>query len=188
MKSFTTFGVGLLILITVVPSNKVQSQSSSIGVLDIQSVLKSSVAARSIRPQMDKLKKQYQKKFKNSETNLRQSKQDLQRERVMLPEGYAKRLKAFERRVRETQREVQTVNRMLDRALANSMRQVHRMLRDITMEVAQERLLQFVVPKSNLVFYDKRFDITKVVSERLNKRLPKVQVVMPKIRRLPAKK
>ena len=55
------------------------------------------------------------------------------------------------------------------------------------MEVAQERLLQFVLPKRGLIFYDKQFDITKVVSERLNKRLPNVLVIIPKIRQIPAK-
>ena len=77
---------------------------------------------------------------------------------------------------------------MIDRAFGNSMRQVNQTLRDITMEVAQEKRLQFVVPKRGLIFYDKQFDITKIVSKRLNKRLPNVLVIMPKIRQMPAKK
>ncbi|MFL2668974.1 MAG: OmpH family outer membrane protein, partial [Alphaproteobacteria bacterium] len=145
------------------------------------------VAARSIRPQMDQLKQKYQKKFRKAEANLRKLKQDLQRERAILPEGYAERLKAFQLRVRKTEREIQTVNRMIDRAFGNSMQKINQTLRDITMEVAQERLLQFVIPKRGLIFYDKQFDITKAVSERLNKRLPNVVVTMPKLRQIPAK-
>ena len=188
MKSYKTFNLSFLILSIVFLAGSAQSQSSAIGVIDIQTVLKSSAAARSIRPQMDLLKKKYHKKFRKAETNLRKFKQDLQRERAVLPEGYPERLKAFKRRVRETQREIQTVNRMIDRAFANSMRKVNQALRDITMEVAQERLLQFVLPKRSLIFYDKQFDITKIVSKRLNKRLPNVLVIMPKIRQKPAKK
>ena len=187
MKIYTTFKFSILISSMVFLVSAAQSQSSSIGVIDIQAVLKSSVAARSIRPQMDQLKQKYQKKFRKAEANLRKLKQDLQRERALLPEGYPERLKAFQLRVRKTQREIQTVNRMIDRAFGNSMRKVNQTLRDITMEVAQERLLQFVIPKRGLIFYDKQFDITKVVSERLNKRLPNVLVIMPKIRQIPAK-
>lgn len=187
MKNYNTLSFSFFILITAILASNAHSQSSSIGVIDIQGVLKSSVAARSIRPQINQLKQKYQKKFRKAEGILRKLKQDLQRERAVLPEGYPERLKAFQRRVRETQREIQTVNRMVDRAFANSMRQVNQTLRDITMEVAKERLLQFVVPKRGLIFYDKQFDITKVVSKRLNKRLPKVQVIMPKIRQMPAR-
>ncbi len=165
-----------------------RAQSSSIGVIDIQKVLRSSVAARSIRPQMEKLKADFQKRFKKSEAELLKAKQDLERERAILPEGYAERRKAFERRVSDTQRQVQTVNRMMDRALANAMRQVHKNLRAITQELAKERSLQFVVPKRVMIFHEKRFDITQEVSRRLNKKLPKVKVVMPKDRPAPVKK
>ena len=188
MRNYTTFILSILIFSPVFLVSPAQSQSLSIGVIDIQGVLKSSVAARSIRPQIDQLKQKYQKKFRKSEADLRKLKQDLQRERVLLPEGYQERLKAFQRRVIKTQREIQRVNRMIDRAFGNSMRQVNKTLRDITMEVAQERLLKFVVPKRGLIFYDKQFDITEIVSKRLNKRLPNVLVIMPKIRQNPARK
>ena len=59
-----TFGV------FVFDSEEARSQSSSIGVIDIQKVLRSSVAARSIRPQMEKLKANFQQIFKNSEAEL----------------------------------------------------------------------------------------------------------------------
>lgn len=171
---FVVFGVFIF------EAERAQSQTSSIGVIDVQKVLRSSVAARSIRPQMEKLKANYQRRFKQSEADLLKAKQDLERERAILPEGFAERRKAFEQRVSATQRQVQAVNRMLDRALANAMRQVHKTLRDITQELAKERSLQLVMPKRGLIFYDNRFDITQEVARRLNKRLPRVEVVMPK--------
>ena len=190
MNSITTLSVSFLLVygVFLFESNTARSQSSSIGVIDVQKVLRSSVAARSIRPQMEKLKADYQKRFKKSEAGLLKAKQDLERERAILPEGYAERRKAFERRVNDTQRQVQGVNRLLDGALANAMRKVHKTLRDITKELAQERSLQFVVPKRVLIFYEKRVDITQEVSRRLNKRLPRVKVVMPKGRPATVKK
>ena len=164
------------------------SQASQIGVIDTQKVIKSSTAARSIRPQMEELKKVYRTKFKNTEVLLHKTKKELQKQRTIMPEGYSKKLKAFQNRVRETQRQVQNVNRMFDRALANSMRKVHRTLNTITMEVAQEKALKYVFPKRVVIFYEETSDITKEVLRRLNKRLPKVKVIMPKIRPTSEKK
>jgi outer membrane protein len=190
MKFIVSLSISFLFTFSVFifDADKALSQSSSIGVIDIQKVLRSSVAARSIRPQMEKLKADFQKRFKTSEAELLKAKQDLERERAILPEGFAERRKAFERRVSDTQRQVQTVNRMLDRSLANAMRQVHKNLREITKDLAKERSLQFVVPKRVMIFYEKRFDITQEVSRRLNKRLPKVRVVLPKSKTSPVKK
>ena len=190
MKLAVSVSVSFLITIGVFifASEDALSQSSSIGVIDIQKVLRSSVAARSIRPQMKKLKAHFQKIFKNSEAELLKAKQDLERERVILPEGFVERRKAFARRVNDTKRRVQTVNRELDRALANAMRQVHKNLREITKDFAEERSLHFVVPKRVIIFYEQRFDITQEVSRRLNKKLPNVRVVMPKSKRSPVKK
>jgi len=182
MKFTVSLSISLLIAFSVLAFNSevARSQNTSIGVIDIQKVLRSSVAARSIRPQMEKLKANFQQRFKKSEAALLKAKQDLERERAILPEGFAERRKAFERRVSDTQRQVQTVNRKMDRALANAMRQVHKNLRAITKDLAKERSLQFVVPKRVMIFYEKRFDITQEVSRRLNKKLPKVKVVLPK--------
>ena len=190
MKIWANLSLGGLIVLSIyfVSVTKTWSQGATVGVIDVQSVLRSSVAARSIRPQMEKLKADYQKRFKKSEADLLKAKQDLERERAILPEGYADRRKEFERRVNDTQREVQAVNRMLDRALANAMRQVHKTLRSITKELAQERSLQLVAPKRVLIFYEKKFDITQEVSSRLNKRLPMVKVVLPKNKSVPTKK
>ena len=71
---------------------------------------------------------------------------------------------------------------MFDRALANSMREVHRTMNGITMQIAQEKSLKFVIPKRLVIFYEETSDITKEVTKRLNKRLPKVKVVIPKLK------
>ena len=164
------------------------SEASPIGVLDTQKVIKSSLAARSIRPQMEKLKKVYRTKFKKTERLLQKTKKELQKQRAIMPDDYSEKLKKFRKRVRETQRQVQNVNRMFDRALANSMRKVHKTLNNITMEVAQEKQLKFVFPKRVVMFFEETSDITKEVLKRLNERLPKVTVIMPKIRPISEKK
>ncbi|MBS40379.1 MAG: hypothetical protein CMM83_01425 [Rhodospirillales bacterium] len=184
MKKILIMILGSWLVLSCIPLGPLFAQTIPIGVIDIQRVIKNSAAARSIRPQMEKLKKVYRTKFKKSELNLQNQKRELQKQRAIMPEGYSKKLKTFQKKVRDTQREVQIVNRMFDRALANSMREVHRTMNGITMEIAQEKSLKFVIPKRLVIFYEETSDITEEVTKRLNKRLPKVKVVMPKAKNL----
>tara|TARA_B100000700_G_scaffold326265_1_gene437272 strand:- start:615 stop:1181 length:567 start_codon:yes stop_codon:yes gene_type:complete len=182
MKCISKTILGSWLVFSCISFSPLVAQTIPIGVIDIQKVIKNSAAALSIRPQMEKLKKVYRAKFKKSELNLQKQKRELQEQRAIMPEGYSKRIKTFQKKVRNTQRELQIVNRMFDRALANSMREVHRTMNGITMQIAQEKSLKFVIPKRLVIFYEETSDITKEVTKRLNKRLPKVKVVIPKLK------
>lgn len=182
MKCIFKFWLSISILAVFSSFSYSSPQATPVGVIDTQKVIKGSTAARSIRPQMEKLKKVYRTKFKKTEESLQKTKKELQKQRAIMPDGYSKKLKAFQNRMRTTQRQVQNVNRMFDRALANSMRRVHKTLNNITMEVALEKKLKFVFPKRVVIYNEEKSDITMEVLRRLNKRLPQVKVIMPKFR------
>jgi Skp family chaperone for outer membrane proteins len=150
-------------------------------VVDMQKVLRDAAAIRMIRPQMDKLKETYQKKFKKYEEELKVENLDLQRQRAILsPEAYGERQTTFKKRVNERQREVQTVRRLLDQAGSVALSKVHRAFYEVTAELAKERSLNLVMRKSGLLFVDPEFDISDEVLKRLDRRLPKVLVELPK--------
>ena len=70
----------------------------SIAVLDIQRILRESLAAKSVRPQADKIRGKYQKEVRNQESQLRKAEQDLARQRAILsPEAYAQKRRKFDR-------------------------------------------------------------------------------------------
>lgn len=160
--------------------------SARFAVINLQKVLREAAATKTIRPQIEKLKKSYEKQFKKFEKELRATDQDLQKQRSILsPEAYASKRKAFKERVNGLQREVQTVQRLLDIAGRNALGKVHRAFDAIRKEVAKEKSLQFIFPRSGLLHVDPKFDITGDVLKRLNKRLPSVKVTMPAQRRSP---
>lgn len=152
----------------------------TIGIIDVQRILRQSSAYKSIRPQMQKLKKDFEGKFRTAEGKLRTANKGLQQERAILsPEAFTKRQQEFRKSVDALQRDMQVVNRLLDRALSNSVGQIQLRARDITKEVAEEMKLDLILSNAAITFAKQQLDLTDTVLSRLNKGLPTVKVVLP---------
>lgn len=186
LRSLTARLAILVFWASLIPISHLSAQgkaptSMRFAVINLQLILRDAAATKTIRPQIEKLKKSYESQFKKFEQELRTTDQDLQRQRTILsPEAYASKRKAFKERVNSLQREVQTVQRLLDRAGRNALGKVHRTFHEIRAEIAKEKSLHFIFPRSGLLHVDPRFDLTAEVLKRLNKRLPSVTVKMPR--------
>ena len=153
----------------------------SVAVLDVQRILRESLAAKSVKPQMEKLRTGFQKEIRGKENALRKADRELAGQRAILaPEAYAKRRRDFEQRAKEAQRQVQTRKRLLDRALGKARRQVELNMIEVAKEIASERKINIVLLKTVVVMSMKSLDITPETLKRLNKRLPSVTVVVEK--------
>lgn len=158
--------------------------SIDIAVVDVQKILRESAASRMIRPQLAKLKKEFQAEFKKKEETLRAANEDLNRQRAILsPDAYEAQRKAFRERATAAQREVQTARRRFDGALATAMRKVHGSLLAITRKYAAERGIKLILPKSGVLLMVPRYDITAEILARLNKQLPTLKVELPPVSR-----
>ncbi|MDA0238559.1 MAG: OmpH family outer membrane protein [Proteobacteria bacterium] len=152
----------------------------NIGIIDVQRILQQSLAYKSIRPQMTTLKKDFEQKFRTAEEELRSTNKDLQRERTILsPDAFAQRQRDFRKRVDTVQRDMQAVNRLLDRALSISVGKIQLAAKDITATLAKEMKIDLILSNSGITFAAPRLDLTDLVLDRLNKRLPSVKVVLP---------
>jgi Skp family chaperone for outer membrane proteins len=158
-----------------------------IGVVDVQKILRDSSATRAIRPQLDKMKNNYQAQFKKEEDELRAADQDLERQRAILsPEAFNEKRNEFQKRANELQRKVQEARQLLDESLGNAMGIVQDRLRDVLIQVRDEHKLQLILFRSAVIAMEPRFDITDEVLKRLNQKLPSVTVKLPP--RKPAEK
>ncbi|MEE2956337.1 MAG: OmpH family outer membrane protein, partial [Pseudomonadota bacterium] len=121
---FLPFLIVFVLINTSVAKAKTENK---FGIIDVQKVLRMSIAAREIRPQLEKMKNVFRKKIDISKKELRKTKMKLETEKgVLSPEAYAKKRKHFKRQVTVIQRRVHTLNRALDRALANAMGKIHK--------------------------------------------------------------
>jgi Skp family chaperone for outer membrane proteins len=149
-------------------------------VVNFQKIFREAAATRSIAPQIAKLKKSFEAQFKDLQKKLQSAEQKLQSQRTILsPEAFAEKQKAFKRQVNGVQRNVQSVQRMVGRAEGDAYTSVRQAFHRITQEIAKERTLQLIFPRSGLIHVDPRYDISDEILKRLNKRLPSVTVKLP---------
>tara|TARA_R110002072_G_scaffold94912_7_gene209348 strand:- start:4226 stop:4819 length:594 start_codon:yes stop_codon:yes gene_type:complete len=152
-----------------------------IGVVDVQKVLRDSKAAKSIRPEFEKMRKAFQKQVSEQEQRLRQAEQELSRQRAILaPEAFSQKRRAFSEEARKAQSSVQERRRQLDRAFNDTKNEILKNLVVVAQEVAEAKKLNMLLEKRFVFLSAKTMDVTNEVIARLDKRLPKLAVKMGK--------
>lgn len=152
-----------------------QDRPPSIGIVDVQKILRDSQASRSLQPQIEKLRKNYQSSLRKREAELRKASQDLQRQRAILsPQAFAKRRNAYEETARQAQVDFQQRKRQLDNVYGAAMRAIQKSMVVAAAKVAEERKFDIVLPKSIVLLADQKLDITGEVLRRIDKSLPSV--------------
>ena len=148
-----------------------------IGVVDVQKVLRDSKAAKSIRPAVQKMRKDFQQQVSAQERRLRQAEQELTRQRAILaPEAFSQKRRAFSEEARKAQSSVQQRRRQLDKAFNDTKNEILKNLVVVAQQVAESKNLNMLVEKRYLFISAKTMDVTKAIITRLDKRLPKLAV------------
>ncbi|MFT5488202.1 MAG: outer membrane protein [Paracoccaceae bacterium] len=173
---------GLLTLGAFVSSAAAQEiPTPKIGVVDVQKVLRDSKAAKSIRPEFEKMRKAFQKQVSAQEQRLRQVEQELTRQRAILaPEAFSQKRRAFSEEARKAQSSVQEQRRALDRAFKDTKNEILKNLVVVAQQVAEAKKLNMLLEKRFVFLSAKTMDVTKDVIARLDKRLPKLAVKLGK--------
>ena len=152
-----------------------QDRPPSIGIVDVQKILRDSQASRSLQPQIEKLRKNYQSSLRKREAELRKASQELQRQRAILsPQAFAKRRNAYEETARKAQVDFQQRKRQLDDVYGAAMRTIQKSMVVAAAKVAEERKFDIVLPKSLVLLADQKLDITGEVLRRIDKSLPSI--------------
>jgi outer membrane protein len=180
MKS--VFNVLLIVGLTLFEASSATAQqipAPSIAVMDVQGILRESAAAKSIRPQAQKLRADFQKDVRRQQDELRKAEQTLAQQRSILsPEAFAKKRRDFETRARQAQRDVQARKQTLEKAFGGAMGKVRRALIIVAQELAKKHKINIVLPKSVVFLSLKNLDLSKQALIMLDKKLPSVKVVV----------
>ena len=168
--------VGVL-SVSVESANAQEIPLPKIGIVDVQLVLRDSKAAKSIRPEFDKMRKAFQKQVSEQEQQLRQAEQELSRQRAILaPEAFTQKRRAFSEEARKAQSSVQARRRLLDKSFNDTKNVILKNLIIVAREVADDRKLNMLLEKRFVFLSAKTIDVTEEVIARLDKRLPKLTV------------
>lgn len=180
----STIAKGLVVL-CMVCTNPITAISQGlpetvVAVIDFQQLERDALAAKNIRSQVEAYRAKYAATISQEEEQLRQQEQELKRQRAILsPEAFAQRRREFEDSVARLQRQVQSRTRRLERSIEASLASVNKVLGSIIKDLSGEFGFTLVLDKRQVRYIDDRFDITPVVLQHLDERLPQVTVPPP---------
>jgi len=149
-------------------------------VVDTLEAMDQSKAMVAIREQYGKYENQFRAQVQSDEAGLNQTAQDLEKQRATLAPGvFAEKEKAFEQKVGTYQRKSQTLRNALEKSNRTAVSEVQSKLIEVIGETAQALGANLVLSKTQIILYDPRMDITKLVVEKLNAKLPVVAFPVP---------
>ena len=155
----------------------------SVGVVDIQAVLREGSAARSVREQIDKQRTAYGAEISKKENDLRAAEQDLAKQRnVLSAEAFADKRRQLEQQVADFQRQVSARRRQLDEAIVENMKPIEAAMEEVLTQIAQERGLNMIMHKNAVILSHNALDLTGEVLQKVDRKVPRATVKMPPLR------
>lgn len=166
-------------------SNDVRAQEEAdgiiaIGVVDLQKIMRESIAAQKVRTEIEAKQTEYREQISARENELRAQQQELERQRTVLSaEAYSEREQEFLKQVEALQRQVAERNRQLEESLAYARSQVQGRALQIIAQIADQKKLGLVLDKSQLLLVAKGLEFSDQALERLNAELTSVSTTPP---------
>jgi outer membrane protein len=154
----------------------------SIAIVDVEAVMRDSLAVKSARSQIDVIAKDIQQDIAKEEEMLRSEEQSLQQKRALLsPEKYAEERQALQQRAAALQQRARSLRQTLDRGMAQTMQRIQIVLFEEIGKLAEELGVNLVLPRSQIVVAVDSFNISEEALKRLNARLTEVDMALERL-------
>lgn len=154
---------------------------ANIAVIDMIAIRRDAKAFKHIRKQISSYREQLKKNARDIDTELQKANRELARQRaIVTPEAFRDERKKFETRVGKAQKTLQSRWRTLKEAEQNAEAKILGTLQQATVDVAKQKSLILIIRKRSIVFWVETLEITKDVIARLDKKLPRFKVAVPK--------
>ena len=178
--SVAPLALAVLLALPLAPSAAQDQDAPVILIIDMQEILRQSLAVRAMQQSLDQRRDSYQGELQQREDEIRKEDLELNRQRsVLAADVYAKRRQDLEQEVASVQREIQEQKRALDSIFSQGMSQVRLALVEIVKGIAQERKADLVLSKANVVLVRPDLEITDEALQQLNEELPSIDIALP---------
>ncbi len=154
--------------------------SPVIAVVDVQRVLQESLAGKSAQKQLEAQRLQFQNEIAGEENELRKAERELAKLRTTLDaQAYAEREQQLRQRFTAVENHMTARRRVLDKSFSDSMNAVRSALLEVVDQTAREHGANLVIVKQQALWTNQILDVTDEVLNRLDKKMPKVDVAAP---------
>ena len=146
-------------------------------VLDLKFVLNESKAGKGAQDFLKKSFKENQKKFMDSEKNLKKEENDLLLKKTVLSnEEYQKKADVLRKKVIDYQSQRRAAVDKITTQRANSRETLLKKIDPILNAYIKENDISLVIDKKDMLGGKPEYDITKIIVEKLNKELPSLNL------------
>jgi len=148
-----------------------------IAVVDEQSILDKSEAAKSARVKLEAMAADFQKKFDAEQEALKAEERALLTQQSILSvEAYGKKRQDLQKKLSDYDRNFAEARRWLNGARDATGRFIHAKLVEVVGKMAVERGVDIVIPSSQILYTTASLNLTTDAMARLNKQLPDVTI------------
>lgn len=146
-------------------------------VVDVQRVMRESLAAQDAQKQLDTQRAMFQKQTETEENELRRAEQDLAKSRDQLDaRTYGEKEKQLRQRFLTVERHVEARRKALDASFTDSMNRVRSALLEVVESTAKVRQASLIIAKQQVLWVDPALDATDDVLAHLNAKLSHVSI------------
>ena len=148
-----------------------------IGVVDVQEVLRDSVAATGVRAAAEARAKTLEAELNREREDLKGREQQLrQQQTILAPDAFDKKRQELERYVAELRRKHEGQRVQMNQVFNEAMDQLREEIRKAVVMVMEKRGIAMTLPRSAVLVFDERMNLTQDVVDTVNKRVPKIAV------------
>lgn len=153
-----------------------QDTGTKIAVADVQTVMGTSKAGKSIQEQIAKQRDSFKDEFGKLEKELADTQKKLTEQKDLKPEEAAAKQKEFETKLRDANGLVQQRRQSLEKAASEAMNTLRREIVKVVAGIAQEEKYDLVLSSQNVIVSQDSMDITERVLKKLDKDFPDVKL------------
>lgn len=169
------FFIGIITLSLCLPMSA--HAEINIAVVDIEKVLSDTKAAKSIQKQIEDKRNDFLGKVKKEEDKLRDEQKAIESKKSELSkEEFIKKAQEFDKQRAEARNKIQKNKAKLDKDYTEAMNKLTKVIYVASQEIANEDKIDLVITRQNIIVGDMSLDITQKVIERINKKLPKLEL------------
>lgn len=153
------------------------AQNLTVMVVDAQALLQESKAAKMVRAQIEQKRSEYAREISQQEEALRSERNSLQRQQAsMSPEALNKKGREFQQKVNELDRSVQAKRQALEKSSNDALSKIQQQMLKIIADIAKQHKSNLVLQRTELVLFDRSFDVTDEVMQKLDEQMPVLTV------------
>ncbi len=175
--------LALAFVLVALPVNGARAEVK-LGVVHFQMVLHESSAGKAIQQAIQASEEVFKKEMSSRREKLQQAEQELVKQQSQLSaEAFGKKREDFLHKANDFDRDVQAHRKALEQGVDEASRVIQAATVEIIGAIAHDREISMVLDRAQVIFVDGPLDLTQQVLEKLNSKLPTVQVKIPPARK-----